>query len=240
VDAFDYWVGDFQRAAANRRADGDPDWDRGARLHPAIVRSVQRFQVGEAGDGANLISKAGTGEYLAAVRMFVAEEQHHARLLSLLLNASRASTIAGHWTDAVFVRLRRALGLRLELMVLFVAEVIALRYYRALRDGSDDPLTSEVARRILADERRHVRFHQQRLAGLFAELPRPVRRPVARVWVLLLLGAAVVVSHDHGPALRELGVRRRDFLRDVTRLFTAAIADVRTGVHRPVRTLVSR
>lgn len=36
-----------------------------------------------------------------------------------------------HWSDAIFVRLRRLLGLRTELMVLTVAEVVALSYYGA-------------------------------------------------------------------------------------------------------------
>jgi hypothetical protein len=56
-------------------------------------------------------------------------------------------------------------------MVLFVAEFIALSYYRALRDGAGDPLTAEVAGRILADEERHVRFHSQQLRLEFAALP---------------------------------------------------------------------
>jgi hypothetical protein len=162
---------------------------------------VQRFQVGEAGDGANLIAKAeaaGDGDYTAAVRLFVAEEQNHARLLDLLLSAAGGSTISGHWSDWVFVRLRRALGLRLELMVLMVAEVIALRYYRALRDGTSDPLVTEVAGRILADEERHVPFHCQRLRG---EVPSVAWWP----WLGLLFGTAVVVAADHGSALRCLG-----------------------------------
>ena len=109
---------------------------------------MQRFQAGEDGDGASLIgksAKAGDPVYLAAVRLFVAEEQHHARLLEQLLVNSGHATIGGHWSDRVFVALRRALGLRLELMTLMVAEVVALRYYRALRDGSTDPaLTSNL------------------------------------------------------------------------------------------------
>jgi hypothetical protein len=238
VESFEAWERDFEDEAERRRAEGDPDWDRGAWLDPAIVRSLQRFQVGEAGDGANLIAKAGGDRaggaaYLGAVRLFVAEEQNHARLLALLLNAAHGTTIAAHWTDTVFVRLRRALGLRLELLVLFVAEVVALRYYRAVRDGSGDALASEVAGRILADEERHVRFHRQRLAGSFAELPPRLRPVVGRVWRLLFLGAALVVAHDHGPALRRLGLRRREFVRDVLRLFTRHTADVVTGELRP-------
>lgn len=111
------------------------------------------------------------------MRLFVAEEQNHARLLARLLAAGGVPTLTSHWSDTVFVRLRRLLGLRLELLVLMIAEVVALRYYRALRDGTDDALTSEVAGRILSDERRHVPFHCERLHASLAELPRPARRP---------------------------------------------------------------
>jgi hypothetical protein len=214
------WVEHFEAEAGRRRRVGDPDWGLGARMHPAVVRSVQRFQVGEAGDGANLIAKAeqaGDSGYALAVRLFVAEEQNHARMLDLLLAAAGASTISGHWTDAVFVRLRRALGLRLELMVLLVAEVIALRYYRALRDGTVDPLITEVARRIHADEQRHVPFHCQRLRTAFGKMPRAVRSVVAIGWRTLLFGAAVVVAYDHGPALSHLGVTRRQFVTDIAK-----------------------
>lgn len=203
MQGFHDWVEDFEDEAARRLTRSDPDWRRGARLDPAVVRSVQRFQVGESGDGANLVAKAGDGDYGTAVKLFVAEEQNHARQLAHLLAAAGADTIGGHWSDAVFVRLRRALGLRLELLVLLVAEVIALRYYRALRDGTADPLTTDVACRILADEQRHVPFHLRRLGR------------VPAIWWALLAGTAVVVALDHGPALRRLGVTRRGFVREV-------------------------
>ncbi|WP_428951668.1 ferritin-like domain-containing protein [Streptomyces sp. cg35] len=212
------WVRDFEAAREERAAGGDPEWERGARLPAALVRSVQRFQVGEDGDGAELLAKAeraGDPEYTAAARLFVAEEQNHARLLAAVLTAAGANTLGAHWTDAAFVRLRRLLGLRLELLVLMVAEVVALRYYRALRDGSPDPLLAEVAGRILADEERHVPFHCRRLREGFARLPRPAKRAVTTAWRALLAGAAVVVAADHGGALRRCGVTRRAFVRDV-------------------------
>ncbi|MGB3440929.1 MAG: ferritin-like domain-containing protein [Actinophytocola sp.] len=216
MERTDSWVDEFTAEAERRSRRGDPDWATGALLHPVIIRSVQRFQVGEAGDGANLVAKSerDSPEYAAAVRLFVAEEQNHARMLANLLAAADATTIASHWSDVVFVRLRRALGLRLELLVLMVAEVIALRYYRALRDGTPDPLTTDVAGRILADEERHVPFHCDRLRTAFGR----AARPVAAGWRLMLLGVAVVVALDHGPALRELGVRRTRFVRDVAAL----------------------
>ncbi|WP_250906170.1 hypothetical protein [Nonomuraea sp. NEAU-A123] len=108
---FAIWVARFEAEAVRRRADGDPGWGRGACLHRSVLASIQRFQVGESGDGADLIAKAdevGDDAYSAAVRLFVGEEQ----------------------------------------------KVIALRYYRALRDGAGDPLAADVAARILADEER--------------------------------------------------------------------------------------
>ncbi|MER7007525.1 hypothetical protein ABT297_31400 [Dactylosporangium sp. NPDC000555] len=226
---FTAWVRSFEEHAARRRAAGDPDWGRTARLDAALVRSIQRFQTGEDGDGASLLAKsarAGDLAYLAAVRLFVAEEQNHARLLRLLLGAAGAPTIDGHWSDRVFVWVRRSLGLRLELMTLMVAEVIALRYYEALRDGEADPLLTEVAGRILDDERRHVPFHCDRLWQGFAGVPRVLRPVPAAAWWVLLLGAAVVVALDHGPALRRLGVTRRAFVRDTSALFRPVLAAV--------------
>ena len=219
---FGEWLQGFEDAAARRGRDDGPPWELGGVLDPAVVRSVQKFQAGEDGDGASLIRKsalAGDSEYAAAVRLFVAEEQHHARLLEQLLTTTSNSTIAGHWSDKVFVTLRRALGLRLELMTLMVAEVVALRYYEALRDGTDDPLLTDVAGRILADEQRHVPFHTDRLREGFATSPRMARAAATVGWWVLMMGAAGVVAVDHGPALRRLGVRPLRFMADCAALF---------------------
>ncbi|MFF3466670.1 ferritin-like domain-containing protein [Streptomyces sp. NPDC002619] len=226
---FAKWTRRFEDERERRQAQGDPDWGRGAVLHPAVWASVQRFQVGEDGDGANLIGKAdeaGDADYAQAVRLFVAEEQNHARLLALLLAAGGMPTLSGHWSDTVFVRLRRLMGLRLELLVLMIAEVVALRYYRALRDGTDDALTSDVAGRILLDEQRHVPFHCERLHASLAELPRLTRRPVLVGWQLLLLTVSLVVTADHGRALRGLGVGRLRFVADVMTSSRTAVAAI--------------
>jgi hypothetical protein len=214
TSGFDKWVRRFEDERERRRTQDDPDWQQGATLHPAVWAGVQRFQLGEDGDGANLVAKAeeaGDPDYAGAVRLFVAEEQNHARLLARLLAAGGMPRLTSHWSDTVFVRLRRLMGLRTELLVLMIAEVVALHYYQALRDGTDDRLTSEVAGRILADEQRHVPFHCERLRASFRELPRPLRRPVLAAWRLLLCAVTLVVAADHGPALRRLGIARLPF-----------------------------
>ncbi|WP_199733368.1 ferritin-like domain-containing protein [Micromonospora sp. BL4] len=235
---FEEWVHRFTDRAERRRLDGDPAWSAARPLDRALIRSLQRFQAGEDGDGANLIRKsdlAGDPHYLAAIRLFVAEEQNHARLLKQLLLSAGASTIDGHWSDRVFVALRRALGLRLELLTLMVAEVVALRYYRAVRDGTTDPLVTDVGGRILADEQSHVPFHSQRLGEGFAGFGRPARAAVAAGWWVLLLGAACVVAYGHGAALRVLGVGRLRFIAETTTLFRPVVRDVLLGRRRSDR-----
>ncbi|WP_329531690.1 ferritin-like domain-containing protein [Streptomyces sp. NBC_01450] len=226
---FAKWTRRFEDERERRRVQGDPDWGQSATLHPAVWAGIQRFQVGEDGDGANLVGKAdqaGDADYAQAVRLFIAEEQNHARLLARLLAAGGIPTLTGHWSDVVFVRLRRLMGLRMELLVLMIAEVVALRYYRALRDGTDDSLTADVAGRILSDEQRHVPFHCERLHASLAELPRAIRRPVMALWRLLLLAVSLVVAADHGPALRQLDIGRLRFVVDVMTSSRAVVSAV--------------
>ncbi|GJF31971.1 hypothetical protein KNE206_46710 [Kitasatospora sp. NE20-6] len=225
------WVAHFTAEAHRRSRRADPDTSRGATADPALWRSLQRFQVGEDGDGTQLIAKAeafGDPAYTAALRLFVAEEQNHARLLARLLDAGGVPLLGSHWSDALFVRFRRLLGLRLELMVLLVAEVVAVRYYRAVRDGARDPLIAETAGLVLADEVRHVPFHCCRLRESLAALPRPLRAPAATGWRLLAVAAGGFVALDHGPALRLLGVGRLRFLLDGAALAGQVARELRT------------
>ncbi len=226
------WYADFTARASRRAVTPEPDWSHDCRLHPAVARSLQKFQVGESGDGAHLIAKAdaaGDPGYAAAVRLFVAEEQNHARMLESLLQSGGIPTIGRHWSDTTFVQLRRLMGLRLELMVLTIAEVVALRYYRALAEGGDDALLVDVSERILDDEYHHVPFQCHRLRVGFAHTSAPVRMAVVQGWRVLARAVAVVVAFDHGSALRATGVTRRAFISDTMRLFDSATAEVFTS-----------
>src|SRR5262245_4258150 len=62
--------------------------DLSTSLRNTLIRSVQRFQLGESGEGSQLLRKAelaGDPDYFHAAKLFVAEEQQHAALLLLLL-----------------------------------------------------------------------------------------------------------------------------------------------------------
>nr|WP_245914457.1 ferritin-like domain-containing protein [Amycolatopsis sulphurea] len=215
------WRAEFEAEARRRRTRPEPEWSGGARLDPVVVRSVERFQVGESGDGENLIADA--GRHRVAVGLFLEEERNHARLLANPLATAGVGTIAGHWSDTLFVRARRALGVRLELMVLLIAELVALGYHRALRDGSGDRLATDVAARILADKERHVPFHVDR----FRELG--IRRVVRPAWRVPTAAALAIVLFGHGRALRTLGVPRIAFTAQTWALFEQVLVDLRRG-----------
>jgi hypothetical protein len=165
---------------------------------------------------------------LAATKLFVAEEQQHAALLLRLLGYLGGTPMSRHWSDAVFVRLRRLMGLRTELMVLTVAEVVALSYYGGLADRGADSVVRAVAARIVADEHPHVRFQQHRLREGFAGSGRVSRLAAFVFWWLTAIGATGVVAVDHGPLLDVIGYRRARFIRDVlTDFATVATAVLR-------------
>jgi hypothetical protein len=234
VATFAPWVDHFER---NEQVHAEVDaaiafadlCDIPDSVRSPLVESIRRFQLGESGDGQQLLAKAaraGDAEYLRAAALFVAEEQQHAALLMRLLGYLGGEPMRTHWSDAVFVRLRRLMGLRTELMVLTVAEVVALSYYGGLADRGPDAVVRAVADRIVADEHPHVRFQVDRLRDGFARSRVFARALAFAFWWLTAIGATVVVSFDHGPLLDAIGYRRTRFIRDVLTDFAKVVAAV--------------
>jgi hypothetical protein len=234
VSQFGVWVDHFeQNVAVHASTDAAIDFDDRCTITEPVrgplIASVRRFQLGESGDGAQLLGKAaraGDPDYLRAAELFVAEEQSHAALLLRLLGYLGGSPMRVHWSDAVFVRLRRLMGLRTELMVLTVAEVVALSYYGGLANAGPDPVVRAVAARIVADEHPHVRFQIDRLRSGFAQSRTLARWSAFAFWWLTALGATVVVAFDHGPLLDAIDYRRTRFIRDVLADFALVVAAV--------------
>lgn len=195
------------------------------RLDPGVVRTLGRslaiFQLGESGDGRHLLDAARLsrcGEaYVDALRRFVAEEQEHARMLAVILDALAVRRLSHHWSDRVFVLTRRARSLVTEVLVLLVAEVVALTYYSTLRDCPTLGGMRDVFARIHADEVVHVDFHCETLPRYLDRFSDRTRS-VARIgWRLLVTGAAVTVAISHGTTIRAAGSTRRLFVRRVLR-----------------------
>src|SRR5262245_50783962 len=94
VGTFGLWVRHFeQNEQVHAEVDAAIPFDGRCAItdsvRPPLIESVRRFQLGESGDGEQLLRKAaraGDPEYLRAAELFVAEEQQHAALLMRLLD----------------------------------------------------------------------------------------------------------------------------------------------------------
>lgn len=232
------WLAYFRQNQLDRRGIA---WHEGISLDPRLraplVRSLARFQLGESSDGARLKARArqlahkvGDHAFADAIELFIAEKQEHSRLLASVLQQLNAPLLRHHWTDSLFRRCRHLLGFYEEISVLFMAEIIALKYYGAVREGCRAPVLEIVCEQILADEKFHVRFHCERFHETIARRVWPVRV----LWWLVasaMFGAATaVVAWDHRHAFRALGGSATEFLRDSWANFRAAREAIFSGV----------
>jgi len=232
------WLAYFRQNQLDRRGIA---WHEGIRLEPPLraplASSLARFQLGETSDGAALSARArrlaeqtGDYAYADAVDLFITEKQEHSRLLACVLQQLNAPLLLRHWTDSLFRRSRHLLGYYEEIAVLLMAEIIALKYYGAVREGCGAPVLEIVCEQILADEKFHVRFHCEQFHRTLAQRPMPIR--AAWWWALtaMFVAASAVVAWDHRRAFRVLGGSATEFLHDAWFNFRAAREAIFTGV----------
>jgi len=219
------WLTSFQENARQRLT---ISWERGIDVEPdlrrPLLRSLQRFQVGEQGDGLHLrkaAARTACAEYRATIDLFIQEEQEHSRLLARLIEGMGGSLLTHHWSDTCFVFLRRVLGLRMELLVLLVAEVIAQVYYTALHDGTADVVLRQTFAQILHDEQGHVAFHCAYLRHAFASFLPPVRWLIFWGWSLLFTLVCLLVISDHRTVFRAIGLPPQTCWRHCQQAFRA-------------------
>ena len=105
------WLNYFKSNRIQRRdIPSDHEINIEPNLRGPLIRSLQRFQVGESGEGLHLrrqAAKNGDANYQAAIDLFIKEEQEHARLMACVLRKLDAPLIEHHWSDACFILLRR-------------------------------------------------------------------------------------------------------------------------------------
>lgn len=231
------WLAYFRQNREHRRPVA---WHEGVHVRPALraplARSLARFQLGESSDGAKLraavwrlVERTGDVDYGAAIELFIAEEQEHGRLLGRVLDLMETPRLRGHWSDWLFRRCRHLLGFHEEIVVLLMAEIVALKYYNAIRLGACDRTLETICTQILYDEKFHVRFHCE---YLHRALPGRQFLREAAWWGVtgLFAGASLVVAWDHRHAFRALGESPGEFLRDSWRNFRAARRAIFSGL----------
>lgn len=219
---------------ANAKSLRQIPWDRGPELtheeRRAIARSVAEFQAGESSEGGTMLryareyaAKSDDLEYVSAIRLFIAEEQRHARDLERFLSLNGIPRVQTTFNDRVFRKLRHLFGgLEVSVGVLITAEIIAIVYYSALQEATRSAILRAICEQILADEARHVRFQSEQLAIL-----RAGRNGLGRIVAMglqrfLFLGTVPVVWLSHRRALRRGGLGVAGYWRRSWREFDDA------------------
>ena len=127
----------------------------------ALVRSLARFQLGEAGEGRiarqidSALLQGIDADYRAALKLFVAEEGRHARILALMVGALGGALLRETWTARLFVHARRLAGVRFKLLVLLAAEVIGIGFYGMLAARLPPGSMRAALEEMCADEAAH-------------------------------------------------------------------------------------
>jgi hypothetical protein len=170
----------------------------------AVTKSIQQFQLGEGSKGQRLLDhgkKYGRAVndpfFVGALDLFIKEEQQHSRYLDAFMQSQGIPVVGRHWVDTVFRKLRGLAGLELSLTVLVTAEIIAMPYYRALRDATGSPVLKNICRRILEDEATHLRYQASMLARLTAKRYGIFDRMISGLRRLFLYGTTLVVWLGH-------------------------------------------
>jgi hypothetical protein len=222
----------------NARSLLDIPWESGADATPAelaaIARSLQEFQAGERSEGRHLIhlardyaTRSGDADYLLAIRLFIAEEQRHARDLGRFLTLNGIPLLETTFTDTVFRRLRNLVpSLEVSIGVLITAEIIAKVYYAVLREATQSAVLRRLCDQILRDELFHVEFQAQQLARLRAGRSRAAAAVTRAAQRLLYAGTVLVVWLLHRPAIRRGGLTALQWWTSCWREFDAASGEL--------------
>lgn len=216
------WILHFERNRHHRR---EPDWSAPMELsHAQIQRllpSIVQFQLGDGGGPASLIAydaqnfRTQSEQMKAVVDLWFAEEREHSRLLGGLVQRFGGKRIESHWSFSAFCFSRRVFGVRFELTILLLTEIVSTAYYRLLRRHARDTAIHDACALILRDEAGHVAFHRDRLSGEAEASGHGFGIFWRNRFRLLGYAAATMLWVNHGKCLKPLGATTAEFYREV-------------------------
>ncbi len=136
-----------------------------------IANSIRKFQLGESSEGCHLMKltrefakTSGDLTLVEIMKLFIGEEQRHSRDLGRFMAQEQIPLARRDWTDSIFRKGRKLAGLELAVSVLFIAELVAIVYYKALGNATRSPLLQQLCLQIQADEVQHTYFQAHLLA----------------------------------------------------------------------------
>jgi hypothetical protein len=210
ADWFAYFRGN---AARHRPVSWQSEATATAEELSAIASSLRAWQLGETSEGNHLRAAAvrygeqiHDPDYLAAVELFIREEQRHGALLGRFLDMVGLDRKSADWGDSLF-RLARYCMRDMEVWTtpVVMVETLALIYYNAIRHATSSVALRTICSQILSDEIPHLHFACERLATIYRRRSRFLLRLTMIVQRLLFAGVATLVWFGHRRGLRAGG-----------------------------------
>lgn len=195
-----------------------------------IGASIAEFERGESSEAldfrqknAEFAAAHGRPDFETAARLFIDEENFHARMLATYMEQHGIARVKATSADSVFRWLRSRTEVAWSSRVLITAEVLAQVYYPALRKATMDPQLEAICNRIIEDEAYHIEFQTERIRDVEDTLSF-FRRSVHRVLhPLLFVGAAYLVWQRHRSVL-SYSLNFREYLCQSYAYFRYAMA----------------
>jgi hypothetical protein len=142
---------------------------------------------------------------IAALKLFLREEQRHSKILARFLQIENAPCLGRHWVHSVFRSLRGLADLELCLKVLVTAEILARPYYAALRDATGSPLLKSICQHIFDEEGAHLQFQAFALSRFQNRHGRLLKALIKTSHLVLLALTAALVWAQYKAVFRSAG-----------------------------------
>ena len=196
---------------------------------PSAARWMRRALGGRMPEARRrLIAAAAAGlpedpAFVQCLRLLVKEEHYHAQLGARALRRLGAPEVRPSWGRRLWQHVRHPLGLRFELSIMLLSDLVDLNLYQRVQRSIADPALGAMCAQIIRDKQAHAAFHTERLTLEYADfnfLRRNLRRVRLRLmFALVALGALAM----HQGLIRASGTGGRRFLQDCGVDFAATL-----------------
>ena len=195
-----------------------------------IAKSIQKFQLGESSEGTHLMklardyaNRCGDSMLIETMKLFIGEEQRHARDLGRFMQQQGIALTRKDWTDTIFRRLRKLTNLEVAVITLLTAELVALVYYPALGKATRSHLLYRLCQQIQKDELAHLYFQIFLLHQIRQNRSKLSQKAITLTHRFFYSLVLLIVWFDHLPVYRASGYNFWQFWQESQRNFTQII-----------------
>jgi rubrerythrin len=216
-----FWINHFQQNSQQHRINLSSIPTITETEKQNIIYSLKAWQLGETSDGKHLLAaatkyakKIGDDHYVAAVKLFIKEEQKHGNNLGKYIDLIGEQRTKKDWGDTLFRKLRYFnTSMELWTITVIIVESAAQVFYQALHDATECKLLKSICNDILIDEAHHIKFQNERIFTIFHKKSFYNKAFSVTWYCLLFFGTIHAVWLGHRKALKAGGVNKSEFMR---------------------------